>query len=96
MIVHCCAVCICLQCSIYGTYGDWIRLGVFLIRDKDGYVFVVTGILRGYDQLMNLVIDETQEHLRGMTKKGTHIHKAGQATTTASLEPLRRYLRLYF
>ena len=28
-------------------------------------LFAATGILKGYDQLLNIVLDETVEHLRG-------------------------------
>jgi small nuclear ribonucleoprotein (snRNP)-like protein len=28
--------------------------------------FAVTGILKGYDQLLNLVLDEVQEEVQGM------------------------------
>jgi small nuclear ribonucleoprotein (snRNP)-like protein len=28
-------------------------------------VGVVVGVLKGFDQLMNLVLDEVQEHMRG-------------------------------
>jgi small nuclear ribonucleoprotein (snRNP)-like protein len=27
----------------------------------------VTGVLKGYDALLNIVLDDTEEHLRGMS-----------------------------
>lgn len=36
-----------------------------LSRPADTYV-LVTGILKGYDQLMNLVLDEVKEIIRGI------------------------------
>jgi hypothetical protein len=29
------------------------------------YLFAVTGVLKGYDQLLNLVLDEVQEEVQG-------------------------------
>lgn len=29
------------------------------------YMFVVTGVLKGYDQLLNVVLDDASEQLRG-------------------------------
>ena len=31
-------------------------------------IYIVVGILKGYDQLMNLVLDDVQETLRGGTR----------------------------
>lgn len=34
-------------------------------------MFLVTGVLKGYDQLMNLVLDDVKETMRGKT---VHLH----------------------
>ena len=34
--------------------------------------FAVEGVLKGYDQLLNLVLDETIEYLRGSWMQGAY------------------------
>jgi U6 snRNA-associated Sm-like protein LSm7 len=38
---------------------------ISLIRSIICYIFEVTGILKGYDQLLNLVLDEVEEEIQG-------------------------------
>lgn len=81
LICHYPVLCICLLCELDGSEDGCVCLNAWVLRDGVGIVLIVTGTLRGYDQLMNLVIDETQEHLRGENVEGKHRCSAGYIVT---------------
>ena len=51
-----------------GRKVPWTRVGAGRFRDVGLTLWkTVVGTLKGYDQLMNLVLDDVQETLRGLT-----------------------------
>lgn len=54
-----------LQCQEQQRLIVSILAGVFQFLDPFSHAQTVVGTLKGYDQLINLVLDDTVEYLRG-------------------------------
>ena len=54
-------------------------------------MFTATGTLKGYDQLLNLVLDGTIEHMQGMYNMQAH----GGYTMCACIVPSHMYIHTH-
>ena len=62
------AWCICLHTYI-GIVAEFIMCCIVLYSNHVVFhTIAATGLLKGYDQLLNLVLDGTTEHMQGMCK----------------------------
>lgn len=74
-------------------FGD--REGIYLKFPKDLIFFKVRGILKGYDPLLNLVIDDSVEYLRDSESENEATRKLGRVVcrgpTVTSISPMEGF-----